>query len=300
LKYSIIIATLIGLALGIVVPRNSAPPAISPDESAPPVSTRSRSGPIPEISPELSWDIRGNLTSSEIRSLPLGARRSFLSNQVSNWERNDSEGLRTWLSQIDDPALHKAADDALAVFDNQLAAIPQAAEAETPSSLVKSLYRGDYNSLSKISKWDETQARQAIEAYQNLAPEEQAATYGILNRTTRRQQGSRLFQAAVYQHQVGQPLPEDSSKRNQIMQDVTIFAATWAGQEPAKAAAWAADLPTGPAREWSLKNVARAWQGYSDSEAQTWINTLPTSDQAAVETFLQRKESKQRSIYEKR
>lgn len=76
MKYAIILATLIGLALGIAVRRSSEPPSLTADPDAHQLSTRSRSQGNPEVPPELSWGIRGNLTSSEIADLPLGAHRT--------------------------------------------------------------------------------------------------------------------------------------------------------------------------------------------------------------------------------
>lgn len=230
-----------------------------------------------EVRPQLMNLINGT-------KLPLETRRAFLAKQIQNWETDNPHGLRNWLSQIDDPSLHETADINLSAYNEQSVA-NATPNSNTPASLVKTLSYG-INEPSTTSGWDATQVSQGIEAYQNLTPQEQAATFAALSRNARGQQGNRQFEAAVYQHQASLPLPENSSERNQIIQNITIFSATWASKEPAKAASWAAQLPPGPSREWSLRNVARTWHSYSKSEVHSWFGTLPASDQITVAIFL--------------
>ena len=70
----------------------------------------------------------------------------------------------------------------------------------------------------------------------------------------------------------------------QSTQHASELAVQWMRKEPA--AAWVQSLPSGEARGWTQKNLARHWALYDPAAASQWVNTLHPTDAAAVRTYL--------------
>jgi len=234
-----------------------------------------------ESRPELMAHMNGS-------KLSTSSRKSLLYNQILHWDRRDREGLQAWLGQLTDPDLFETADSSLELFDRRL--LTNTDFKNEPGLLINDWAKGHSGRLDVSQRWDEPQLKTAIDSFKNLPPaESQTAFKALFNHYNSHSEASTPFLAAICQHQAAQPLPEDFDQRHQVIWNITSFSAHWANREPAQAAAWAAQLPEGPSREWSLKNIARTWQGFSETETQAWLKTLPTSDQTIVRDFLEPK-----------
>lgn len=72
----------------------------------------------------------------------------------------------------------------------------------------------------------------------------------------------------------------------QSTQHASELAVQWMRKEPAADAAWVQSLPSGEARGWTQKNLARHWALYNPDAASQWVNTLHPTDAAAVRAYL--------------
>lgn len=65
------------------------------------------------------------------------------------------------------------------------------------------------------------------------------------------------------------------------------YATRLAYRNPAAATDWVATLPTGDARLWAQKNVARNWSVYDPQAAGQWVATLPPNARREVQAFME-------------
>lgn len=101
-----------------------------------------------------------------------------------------------------------------------------------------------------------------------------------------------LLSAAI-QHPRETTEEDNQRGRNTAEMAAVNLATTWVVKDPAAASRWAASLPAGEARLWTLRNLVANWAPYDTPAANAWLATLPPADQTDVREFL-KGESQQR------
>lgn len=67
------------------------------------------------------------------------------------------------------------------------------------------------------------------------------------------------------------------------------YAAKLGFKDPVAASGWVQSLPTGDAKLWAQKNLARNWAQYDPRAVDDWMLTLPADTQAQVRDFMKKK-----------
>lgn len=219
-------------------------------------------------------------------TVPLENRETILRDKIRKWNKSDSDGLRDWLGTLDDPALHAAADEGLAQFDNQSDFKPTV---EGDIAKFMGPERLDYNATKRIAKWTPAETEKALGAFRGLSPEEKQVSFESVRDGLQSNGTNFSFYKEVLTEASKFPPSEGENTRNEQERIAAFqtFSRNYASMEPAKAAAWAAQLAPGDARLNAISGVANAWNQYSPSETEAWIRTLPAADQEAAKKVLE-------------
>jgi hypothetical protein len=67
-----------------------------------------------------------------------------------------------------------------------------------------------------------------------------------------------------------------SVKSDELLnRSIADIAGVWAGQDPANAAAWVAQLPDGQGRQMALGELINVWGNRDRSATSIWVNQMP-------------------------
>jgi len=208
--------------------------------------------------------------------LPMEARLKIAETLARRW-KDDPEAARRWADSLGGE-LHAAAAKGLAAMEEELEASSRSST--SPDDVVRAFQSGNNVKLSEMD-WSAAQTAQAVRAANAMPP----GTAVDLLPTMGLRHLPKPVAAAVLERALA--APEDHvhgpSSNNQTRYKATYeFAAAWAAEEPASAAAWVESLPPGEARLWAAKNVALQWDLHSTAEVRTWANKLPPAERDAV------------------
>jgi hypothetical protein len=208
--------------------------------------------------------------------LPMEARLKIAETLTRRW-KDDPEAARSWADSLDGE-LHAAAVKGLTAMAEELEATPRSPV--TPDDVVRALQSGGTVKLSELD-WSAAQTTQAVRAANAMAP----GTAVDLLPTMGLRHLPKPVAAAILERALAasDDHVHGPSSNNQTRYKATYeFAAAWAAEEPAGAAAWVESLPPGEARLWAAKNVALQWKGYSTAEVRAWATKLPQAERDAV------------------
>jgi hypothetical protein len=253
-------------------------------------------GPRPGISAEVLRTIQIEAASSprwynELRAtglklvesgdwLPMEARLKIAETLSFLW-KDAPEAARRWVDSLDGE-LQAAAANGLAAMEKELESSSRASK--SPDEVVHALQSGTHVSFYG-NDWSAAQMAQAVQAANAILP---ATAVNLLSK------GVDHLPKPLATAIIGRALaaPEDhahdpSSITSRLRYDATwTFAAAWAAEEPASAAAWVESLPAGEVRLWAAKNVALQWQQYSTAEVHAWAAKLPQAERDAISSLL--------------
>jgi hypothetical protein len=87
------------------------------------------------------------------------------------------------------------------------------------------------------------------------------------------------------------PAAEEEPGRNSRLSPSNAAAnlgVAWVIEDPAAATRWAAQLPSGEARQWTLRNMAANWARHDVQAATGWVGSLPPADRQDVREYLEK------------
>jgi hypothetical protein len=210
--------------------------------------------------------------------LPMEARLKIAETLTRRW-KDDPEAARRWADSLDGE-LHTAAIKGLAAMTEELEATQKPNSPDSPDDVIRALQSGNQVRLSELD-WSVAQTAQAVRAAKAMTP----GTAVDLLPTMGLRHLPKPVAAAVLERALA--APDDHvhgpNSNNQSRDKATYeFAAKWAAEQPAAAAAWVESLPSGEARLWAAKNVALQWEEYSTAEVRAWAAKLPQAERDAV------------------
>jgi len=212
--------------------------------------------------------------------LPMEARLKIAESLARRWN-DDPEAARRWADSLDGE-FREAAGKGLVAMEQELESASRATMA--PEDVVRALQLGTPVTLQNMD-WSAAQTAQAVRAANAMAPVtavELLPSMGVTHLP-------KPVAAAILERALAAPeghVHEPSFNAGTRSKATWEFAAGWAAEEPASAAAWVEKLPAGEARLWAAKNVALQWQHYSTTEARAWAATLPPAERDAVSAML--------------
>ena len=194
-------------------------------------------------------------------------RRNLLQHAGANWAQRDTAAALAWARSL--PPEDRSY--ILNGMSQHLTSLPP----EERRALAQEIGIGTSTGFQLLWGVDRGEA---ITAFNAMPPQQKLDHFNSLASNLIQESpatAASLLQSVIEELPASAAAIEQQFPASALPETVAGVASTWAGRDPAAAAAWVAQLPAGDSQATAAMNVALTWGRYDLPAAQAWVEQLP-------------------------